>query len=143
MNAQRILLVEDNEFDIELARLAFAASGYADEVDVARDGQEALDYLEDRLTPGAPHHRPALVLLDLNMPRVSGHDLLVRLKGNPAYRDVPVVVLTTSDEAIDRDQCARLGVEEYRRKPFDFDEFVETVGQITARWLGGAAPYAG
>ena len=136
MASRRILLVEDNEFDIELARLAFAASGFEDEVAVARDGQEALDYLQQcRAQEQVSSCRPALVLLDLNIPRLGCHDLLARLKGNAEWRDVPVVIFTTSDEDSDRDRCTELGAEGYMRKPFDFDEFVETVGHITSNWL--------
>ncbi len=126
---KHLLLVEDNEHDVELARAALAESDVRCEVRVARDGQEALDLLR-----GA-EQRPDLVLLDLNMPRVSGPEVLRALKGDAALRDVPVVVFTTSNEARDREACAVAGADDYVLKPGRFDQLVETVNRLGQRWL--------
>lgn len=126
---KHLLLVEDNEHDVELARAALAESDVHCEVTVARDGQEALDLLR-----GAGQ-RPDLVLLDLNMPRVSGPEVLRALKGDAVLRDVPVVVFTTSNEARDREACTVAGADDYVLKPGRFDQLVETVNRLGQRWL--------
>lgn len=137
---RRILLVEDNENDVELARLAFAERGLEADVTVARDGQEALDYLYgEGPHTGRGEEAPALVLLDLNMPRVSGYEVLRRVKEHPRLRTVPVVVFTTSDAAGDRRLCDALGADAYLVKPFDFSSFVDVVGELATTWLPRSA----
>jgi len=132
----RILLVEDNELEIELATLAFAEHGYDNHVVVVRDGQEALDYLTREGEHASPaSHLPDLILLDLNMPRLGGHEVLARLKSHPNLRALPVVIFTTSDEERDRRLCEAHGADGYTRKPYDFDGFVSTVGQLTRTYL--------
>ncbi|WP_019587876.1 response regulator [Deinococcus apachensis] len=126
---KHLLLVEDNEHDVELARAALEESEVRCEVTVARDGQEALDLLR-----GAGS-QPDLVLLDLNMPRVSGHEVLRAVKGDAALRHVPVVVFTTSNEASDRDACAAAGADDYVLKPGRFEGLVEAVNRLGRRWL--------
>lgn len=135
-SAQHILLVEDNELDIELARLVFQERGLEGELTVARDGQEALDYLRrEGEYEARPEGHPALVLLDLNMPRVSGYQVLSSVKRDPALWHVPIVVFSTSN--FDQDVCARLGADDYVPKPGNFDEFLKTVHDLTHTWLDG------
>ncbi|GBF06228.1 response regulator containing a CheY-like receiver domain and an HTH DNA-binding domain protein [Deinococcus aerius] len=127
---KHLLLVEDNEHDVELARAALDESEVRCEVTVARDGQEALDLLR-----GGGSRQPDLVLLDLNMPRVSGHEVLRAVKGDATLRHVPVVVFTTSNEVSDRDACTAAGADDYVLKPGRFDQLVEAVDRLGRRWL--------
>ena len=139
MNGHDILLVEDNPDDVELTRLAFAEAGEPHRLHVVSDGAEAVDYL---LARGRHADRdgadlPALVLLDLNLPDMSGTDILARIKGDggPVKR-TPVVVLTTSVEPSDVDRAYVLGANSYIQKPVEFDRFVEVVRQFGRYWLG-------
>jgi CheY-like chemotaxis protein len=137
MTAQDILLVEDNPDDVELTRIAFAEAGIEGRVAVVRDGAEALDYLFAR---GAHAGRdaselPAIVLLDLNLPKLDGREVLQGIRSDPRTRKLPVVVLTTSDEPFDVEASYALGVNSYIRKPVDFDQFVAVVKQIGLYWL--------
>ena len=137
----RILLVEDNEFDIELARTAFDAIGLPGEPIVTRDGQEALDYLRREGEFAEPHPpSPQLVLLDLHMPRLDGLDVLRSVKQDQRLRDIPVVVFTTSNAPADRAACAALGADDYQVKPNDFGEFLTLVQLLTSRWLAPSDP---
>ena len=132
---KRILLVEDNPNDLELTLAALQAHRVANEVVVARDGAEALDYLfrrgpfADR--PVAP---PALVLLDLKMPKVDGLEVLRQIKADTQLRLIPVVMLTSSREEADLIRSYELGVNAYVVKPVDFTEFMEAVRQLGAFW---------
>lgn len=125
----RILLVEDNADDVELARRALRRCGYPVDLRVASDGVVALELL------AATDGPPDLVLLDLNLPGLSGLDLLARLRAAPATSLVPVVVLTTSLEAHDLREAYRRGANSYLRKPVDFDEFVGMVRELCHYWL--------
>ncbi|HLX06825.1 MAG TPA: response regulator [Thermoanaerobaculia bacterium] len=131
MSGKAILLVEDNPDDELLTRRALEKNNIANEVVVARDGVEALDYL---LGPRA-RPLPALVLLDIKLPKLSGLQVLERLRAEPATRRLPVVMLTSSKE--DRDLLAAYdgGVNSFVRKPVDFTEFVEAVRQLGMYWL--------
>ena len=130
-----ILLAEDSPHDAELALAALAEHNIANEVIVVRDGQEALDYLFAR---GAYQKRapgnPALVLLDLKMPRVDGLEALAAIKADADLRAVPVVMLTSSREETDLVRSYRLGVNAYVVKPVDFQSFVAAVKEIGAFW---------
>lgn len=137
MTTADILLVEDNPDDVELTRIAFAEAGIDGRLAVARDGAEALDYLFAR---GAHANRaeaplPAIVLLDLNLPKLDGREVLQGIRGDARTRNLPVVVLTTSDEPFDVEASYALGVNSYIRKPVDFDQFVAAVKQIGLYWL--------
>lgn len=131
-----ILLVEDNPDDEALALRALKKNNITNPVYVAHDGVEALDYLfgtGTREEDGAIN--PAVVLLDLNLPKLSGLEVLQRLRANESTRRQPIVVLTTSDEETDRVQSYDLGVNSYVRKPVDFTEFMDAVSQLGLYWL--------
>ncbi len=131
-----ILLVEDNPDDVELTRLALGQNNLADQVVVAHDGAEAIDYL--LANPGDPapaSSRPALVLLDLKLPKVDGLDVLRRIRSDARTCLLPVVILTTSDEQRDVVESYRLGANSYVRKPVDFSGFVEAVRHLGLYWL--------
>lgn len=129
---KHLLIVEDNPNDLELARMALELSDVQCEVQVARDGQEALDLLRQAGS------LPDLVLLDLNMPRVSGHEVLQTVKQDTLLRQVPVVVFTTSSEPSDQAACAAAGADDYVVKPGGFEELVETLNALGRRWLTAA-----
>jgi two-component system response regulator len=142
-----ILLVEDNADDEELALLAFKKSNIANQVVVARDGEEALDYL---FGTGAHAGRdvrvlPQVALLDLKLPKVDGLEVLQRVRADPRTRRLPVVVLTSSKEEQDLVESYDLGANSYVRKPVDFAQFVESVRQLQLYWLvlNEAPPYQG
>jgi len=128
----RLLLVEDNPDDLELARLAFARGPFAGTVvDVARDGAEALEYLF------APEPEPPqVVLLDIKLPLVDGIDVLRRLKADPHTRPIPVVMLTSSAQDRDLHACYELGANSYIVKPVDMEQFMAAVNNIGVYWLG-------
>jgi CheY-like chemotaxis protein len=132
---KRILLVEDNLNDVELALEALGAHDLANEVVVARDGVEALEYLR-REGPFAerPVGNPAMVLLDLKLPKLDGLQVLKEIKEDSALRTIPVVMLTSSREESDLVMSYKLGVNAYVVKPVDFDQFVVAVRQIGAFW---------
>ena len=137
MMHKEILLVEDNPDDVELTRIAFTQAKIANKLVVARDGAEALDYLFAR---GAhadrdPTHLPSIVLLDLNLPKVDGREVLQAIRGNELTRSLPVVVLTTSVEPFDVEASYALGVNSYIQKPVDFEHFVWAVQQVGLYWL--------
>jgi len=126
-----ILLVEDNPMDLDLTLRAFNKRRFINAIEVARDGEEALAYIP-RWDAGEPV--PAVILLDINMPKVNGLEVLEQLKQHPVYRRIPVVVLTSSRE--DRDLAAAydLGVNSYIEKPVSFNKFMEVADQIELYW---------
>ena len=125
-----ILLVEDNPDDRDLMIMALQGSKIANEIDIARDGEEALRYFED---PSRP--LPVLVLLDLKLPRIMGVDVLKRLRADERTKLVPIVVLTGSSEESDRYQSYVAGVNAYVVKPVEFDAFSEAVKALGLFWL--------
>ena len=137
MSQKDILLVEDNPDDVELTRIAFAEAKIANELVVVSDGAQALDYLFAR---GEYAHRdpgdlPSIVLLDLNLPKVDGREVLQAIRASEATRSLPVVVLTTSAEPFDVEASYALGVNSYIQKPVDFERFVWAVKQVGLYWL--------
>ena len=134
-DVKRILLVEDSPNDIELTLAALAENHLANEVVVARDGEEALDYLYRRgMFKLRELGQPAVVLLDLKLPKVDGLEVLAQLKADPALKVVPVVMLTSSHEERDLVRSYNLGVNAYVVKPVDFPEFVEAVKEVGLFW---------
>jgi CheY-like chemotaxis protein len=132
---RRILLVEDNPNDVELTLAALAEHHLANEVVVLRDGAEALDYLYGRGAHASRQdNNPALVLLDLKMPKVDGLEVLRQMKADARLKTIPVVMLTSSREEKDLIESYRLGVNAYVVKPVDFPEFVDAVKQLGAFW---------
>ncbi len=132
-----ILLVEDNADDVELTRLAFQKSKVENELIVVRDGAEALDYL---FASGVHAGRdassmPAVVLLDLNLPKISGLSVLRRMRADERTRRLPVVVLSTSNEETDILTSYNLGANSYVRKPVDFAQFAESARLLGQYWL--------
>jgi len=132
---KRILLVEDDPKDVELTLNALSEHNLANEVVVVRDGVEALDYLYRRETfSSCPEGNPVVILLDLKMPRMDGIQVLKRLKSDERMRLIPVVILTSSREDRDLEECYRLGISAYVVKPVRFTEFVEAVRKIGVFW---------
>ncbi|MFO8030403.1 MAG: response regulator [Cyclonatronaceae bacterium] len=129
-----ILLVEDNPDDVDLTIMALDKSNILNEVRVARDGEEALRMLLGTGEEGLDR-LPAVVLLDLNMPRVNGLEVLREIRRNERTRRLPVVILTSSREEQDIVQGYDLGANSYIRKPVDFDNFVGAVRQLGLYWL--------
>ena len=132
-----ILLVEDNPDDVELTLHAFKIANLANQVHVARDGVEALDFL---FCTG-PHagrgiqNKPRLILLDLKLPRLDGHEVLKRIKSDPRTSAIPVVILTSSAEERDVMRTYEVGANSYIVKPVDFEQFTEAVRDIGKYWL--------
>jgi len=137
MVARTILLVEDNKDDEELTLRALARNNISNHVVVVRDGQEALDWLEGVGSHAgrSPADAPALILLDLKLPKVDGLEVLQRLRANPATQFVPVVILTSSREDRDRVEGYKGGANSYVQKPVDFTSFVDAVRQLGMYWL--------
>ncbi len=132
---RRILLAEDNPNDVELTLEALAQHNLANEVDVVNDGAEALDYLYRRNKyEGRSNGDPAVVLLDLKMPKVDGLEVLKTIKSDPQLRTIPAVILTSSREETDLIRSYELGVNAFVVKPVDFTQFVESVRQVGMFW---------
>ncbi|WP_267361376.1 MULTISPECIES: response regulator [unclassified Methylobacterium] len=141
-----ILLVEDNPNDIELTLAALESSQLANQIVICRDGAEALDFIYRR----GPHMNrqvqdPAVVLLDLKLPKVDGLEVLARVKGDPATRGIPVVMLTSSREETDVVRSYDLGVNAFVVKPVAFDEFFAAIKELGVFWalLNEAPPHRG
>lgn len=126
-----ILLVEDNPLDVDLTLRAFKRRNLTNPIDVARDGEEALNRIKEWDAGGI---QPVIILLDLKLPKISGLEVLKQLKGHPIYKVIPVVMLTSSAE--DQDiQCAySLGVNSYIVKPVDFSKFMDVAEHIEIYW---------
>jgi two-component system, response regulator len=132
-----ILLIDDDEADVELALHALRQNKLINRIHVLRDGEEAVEYLfgpspEALRTSG---HAPKLILLDLKLPKIDGIEVLRRIKSDPFTKFIPVVILTSSKEERDLVRGYGLGVNSYIRKPVDFDQFCQIVGQVGLYWL--------
>lgn len=130
-NMPPILLVEDNPMDLDLTLRAFAKRKFSNSIQVARDGEEALAFLP-RWAAGEA--MPAVILLDINLPKVNGLDVLRQIKSNEQFRRIPVVMLTSSREHSDLKAAYDLGVNSYIEKPVSFSKFIEVAGQIEIYW---------
>ncbi len=137
-----ILLVEDNPQDEMLTLRALKKANVVNRIDVVRDGQQALDYL---FRQGEFAHRegpdlPMVVLLDISLPRLSGLEVLERLREDPRTELLPIVILTSSDETQDRLRSYKSGANSFVRKPVEFAEFAETVARLGVYWVATNAP---
>jgi CheY-like chemotaxis protein len=132
-----ILLVEDNPADVELTLHALRSNNLINQVQVVRDGEEALDFLFSRGSYSDRNSEapPKLILLDLKLPKVDGLDVLREIRSNSRTRPLPVVILTSSKEERDMVAGYQLGVNSYIQKPVDFSQFRETVKQLGLYWL--------
>jgi two-component system response regulator len=137
MSHKDILLVEDNPDDVELTRIAFDEAKIANRLIVASDGVEALDFLfaRGKHADRDPDDLPSIVLLDLNLPKIDGREVLQEIRNNERTKTLPVVVLTTSTEPFDVEASYALGVNSYIQKPVDFEQFVWAVKQVGLYWL--------
>lgn len=135
-----ILLVEDNPVDLDLTLRAFARKRLINRIDVARDGEEALAWIPRWI---AGEEKPAVILLDLKLPKVPGLEVLAELKRQPPLARIPVVVLTTSRDDRDITAAYDLGANSYIVKPVDFEKFIEVATQIELYWcVYNEAPFA-
>ncbi len=132
-----ILLIEDNRMDVELILDAFREARLGNQIHIARNGQEALDYLfgQGEYADRQAYPLPDLILLDLKMPGIDGHEVLRRVKGTPGLKRLPVVVLTSSREEGDRALSYDSGANSYLVKPVSFEGFLEVVRQVADYWL--------
>jgi len=135
VNLGKILLVEDDPNDVELTLMALDANRLANEVVVARDGEEALDYLYYRGTYASREvGNPSVVLLDLKLPKVDGLEVLKQVKADPGLKKVPIVILTSSHEEQDLVRSYDSGVNAYVVKPVGFESFVDVVKEVGLFW---------
>ncbi|GAB4512463.1 MAG: response regulator [Sulfuricaulis sp.] len=137
MEAMKILLVEDNPDDEELTLRALRQNNIMNKVDVVRDGAEAVDYLfcQGAYKSRDPSQIPSIVMLDLKLPKIDGLEVLRRIRADQRTRLIPVVILTSSKEEQDLTNGYSFGANSYIRKPVDFKQFVNAVGQIGLYWL--------
>lgn len=137
MEEVEILIVEDNPADAEMALRAFSRNNLTNNILVLEDGEQALDFIfargsyQDRKTS----KKPKMILLDLNLPKVNGLEVLAELKKTPDTKIIPVIVMTSSREEKDLIESYQLGVNSYIVKPVDFDKFVDAVRQLGLYWL--------
>ena len=145
MNTKTILLVEDNSQDEMLTLRALRRANLANRIDVVRDGQQALDYLfrEGEFTDREDFCLPTIVLLDISLPRLSGLEVLARLRADSRTELLPVVILTSSDEEHDRLKSYENRANSFVRKPVDFADFAETVVRLGVYWLATNEPPSG
>jgi two-component system response regulator len=135
VNPGKILLVEDNPDDIALTMRALKSHNITNDVVVAQDGVQAIDYLFGTKEQRAPTDLPAVVLLDLKLPKINGMEVLQRIRSEDRTRLLPVVILTSSDEERDVIDGYKLGANSYVRKPVDFVEFTKAAQQLGLYWL--------
>lgn len=137
MSEKHILLVEDNPDDVELTEMAFQGQNIINHMSVARDGQEALDWLfcEGEFSQREPKGPPTLILLDLRLPKLDGLEVLKRIRQDERTKLLPVVILTSSKEEQDIVSTYQLGANSYIRKPVDFEQFSRAVRDLGFYWL--------
>ena len=135
MNQGKILLVEDSRDDVELTLRALKSNNITNEVVVASDGVQAIEFLFGADGKTVPDPLPSIVLLDLNLPRVNGLEVLQRIRAHEKTRLLPVVILTSSTEERDMVEGYKLGANSYVRKPVDFLEFTQAAKQLGLYWL--------
>jgi CheY-like chemotaxis protein len=135
-----ILVAEDEESDVVLLRMALEKAGVPNPLITARDGQETIEYLsgEGQFSDRTTNPLPGLLILDLKMPRMTGFDVLCWLAANPAFKELPVVVLSSSSYEEDMTKARQLGAREYYVKPHSLKQLVEILRQLAERWLARA-----
>jgi CheY-like chemotaxis protein len=133
----QILLVEDNRMDVELTLDAFKEAHFGNSIRVCSDGEEALNYLlgNNRYSNRGQYPLPDLILLDLNLPKITGHEVLKEIKVKPFLKRIPVIVLTSSKDEGDRARSYDSGVNSYLVKPVSFEGFLQVVKEIAEYWL--------
>lgn len=131
----RLLLVEDDPYDIELIQLSCENERFISQIDIAEDGEQALNYLLGNGDKIRPQPLPRMVWLDLNLPRISGIQVLEAIRSHPRTQNLVVVVVTSSEEDRDLITCYNLGVNSYIVKPIGFDDFREVVCQVGKYWM--------
>jgi two-component system response regulator len=136
MEQRTILLVEDSRDDEALTLDALTSAGVTNPITVVRDGAEALDYVFDQgaYSTSAGSRQPCVILLDLKLPKISGLEVLRRIRTTERTRRIPIVVLTTSSEQEDIDNCYGNGANSYVRKPVEFDKFLDAVRHLGLYW---------
>ena len=132
-----ILLVEDNPVDIDLTRRAFTKHLRLNPMELARDGEEALSFI-DQWTQGAP--RPLMILMDIKLPKLSGLEVLKRIKNHPDFKKIPIVMLTSSSNNRDIEAAYANGANSYIVKPVNFDEFIDVAKYLEIYWMGLNTP---
>jgi len=126
-----ILLVEDNPLDLDLTLRAFQSQKLTNPIQIARDGEEALDFMQKWKNK---EPKPVIILLDLKLPKVNGLEVLKIIKSHPEYKSIPIVILTTSAESSDVKTAYQLGANSYIVKPVDYEKFIEVAKQIELYW---------
>ena len=134
--SQTVLIVEDSDDDYEMTEMALRESNLANPLARCENGQDALDYLyrEGDYADSSPP-RPGVILLDLNMPGVDGRRVLEKIKSDDALKDIPVVVLTTSSDGRDIDDCYKIGANTYIQKPVDLENFMQAIRRLKEYWF--------
>jgi two-component system, response regulator len=131
-----LLLVEDNPHDLELAIRSLRKHGLSEGVVTLRDGVEAQAFLfSEGPYAGQPMPIPRVILLDLKLPKVAGSEVLRRLKSDPRTRRIPVVILSSSQQESDLEECCRLGANSYLVKPVDYDQYQHLLGEVARYWI--------
>lgn len=137
MEPNKILLVEDNEDDIELVELALRSGNIANDIDIVKDGEEALDYIfcKGRYKTRDSNDLPALILLDLNLPKINGLEVLREIRRNEKTSYIPVTIFTSSSQEKDITESYKLGANSYIQKPVDFEKFRDIIQNLGLYWL--------
>lgn len=130
-----ILIAEDDADDRFLLRTAFEENGYKDRLHFVENGVEALDYLHNLTQTGQPQIMPNFILLDLNMPKKDGREVLKEIKGNPAYNNIPVIIFSTTNNEQEMRRCYELGANSYITKPNSFENLIKTVAVLRSYWI--------
>ncbi|MDP8210485.1 MAG: response regulator [Candidatus Stygibacter australis] len=130
-----ILVVEDNPNDSRLVKRALQKTDFSPEIHIAKDGVEALEFIDNYFNENDDISLPKFILLDLKLPRLDGLELLEIIKNNKAWAHLPVIIMTSSNEAVDIERAYKLGVNSYLVKPVNFEEFYETIRELTNYWL--------
>lgn len=132
---QTIVIADDDPEDCDLATEAMRLADMSNPVNIVRDGHELISYLKNHVDAEGERKPPAIILLDLNMPRMNGHDALKQIKADPELSDIPIIVMTTSSNEADVEETYRLGAQSYLVKPGSFRELVEKFKHLRRYWF--------